>query len=140
MFETIISVYDGSVYSEEAFKTALNFAKIYKSEVHLLSPIHMPYFVETKDEYDAIIKNGHEYYEKLYEKVEEIAKPFQIKFQRIMIPGNELHSIISYSEEVDADLIVIGEKGNGSMKRHVLGSSSTFLIRRSNRSILVVRI
>lgn len=140
MFKTIVAAYDGSVYSEEAFKTTLSMAKVFNSTVHLVSIIHIPDFVDTKDEYDGMIEDGKKFYEKLHEKAEEIAKSYQVKIEKAIIPGNPANSIISYSDRINADLIVIGEKGKSGIKRHVLGSVATNLARNSNHSILIVRL
>lgn len=140
MFKTIIVAYDGSIYSEKALKTALNIANVYNATVHLVSIIHIPDFVETKDELDGIVEDGNRYYKKLHEKAEKIAESFQVKIEKAVISGNPANSIISYSENLAADLIVIGEKGKSGIKRHVLGSVATNLSRYSNCSILIVRI
>ena len=47
--------------------------------------------------------------------------------------------IIQLGEELDVDLIVIGSKGKGTLKRALMGSDSESIVRYSRQPVLVVR-
>ena len=47
--------------------------------------------------------------------------------------------IIRLSEDLDVDLIVVGSKGKGTLKRALMGSDSESIVRYSRHPVLVVR-
>lgn len=47
--------------------------------------------------------------------------------------------IIQLGEELEVDLIVIGSKGTGTLKRALMGSDSESIVRYSRQPVLVVR-
>lgn len=47
--------------------------------------------------------------------------------------------IIRLGEELDVDLIVVGSKGKGTLKRALMGSDSESVVRYSRQPVLVVR-
>ena len=53
--------------------------------------------------------------------------------------GAPAHEIISYAEQVDADLIVMGARGHSAIGRLVLGSVSDAVATQAKCSVLVVR-
>jgi nucleotide-binding universal stress UspA family protein len=48
-------------------------------------------------------------------------------------------TIASIAEQREAGAVVVGSRGLGGVKRHLLGSTSQRLLRRTNRPVLVVR-
>jgi nucleotide-binding universal stress UspA family protein len=53
--------------------------------------------------------------------------------------GTAADEILDLAEEIDADLIVVGSRGLGSMKRLVLGSVSEAIAHHATRPVLVLR-
>jgi nucleotide-binding universal stress UspA family protein len=53
--------------------------------------------------------------------------------------GHAAHEILQYAREVAADLIVIGARGNSSLQRIFLGSTSDAVATHASCSVLVVR-
>ncbi len=47
--------------------------------------------------------------------------------------------IIHVSDEVDADVIVVGSHGHGFLSRVLIGSVSEYVVRHTSRPVLVVR-
>lgn len=73
----------------------------------------------------------------LNENIEILRKKFTIKISGIVKEGWVLDIIKETAKELNADLIVMGRKGKGK-SNSVFGSTTTTLIRKSDRPVLVV--
>ncbi|HEX4921251.1 MAG TPA: universal stress protein, partial [Candidatus Bathyarchaeia archaeon] len=62
-----------------------------------------------------------------------------VKIQSRIGAGDPVDRICREADEIGADLIVIGNRGLGNIGTLVLGSTSEKVIRKSSRSILVVK-
>ena len=58
----------------------------------------------------------------------------------IVETGHPVDQIILYSEEIDADLIIMGSRGQGMLADVTMGSTSRRVLRRCSRPVLVVRL
>jgi nucleotide-binding universal stress UspA family protein len=56
-----------------------------------------------------------------------------------LLVGGAARQIISYADEIDADLIVIGSRGLGAFEGALLGSVSRAVLRDAKRPVLIVR-
>ena len=70
----------------------------------------------------------------------EIAKTSGLTLESRVTPGrgSESQTILSEADEVDADVIVCGSRGRGPVARSLLGSTSTAVLHRATRPVLVV--
>jgi nucleotide-binding universal stress UspA family protein len=62
-----------------------------------------------------------------------------IRCDRRLLIGYPPRQIALLADEVDADLIVVGSRGHGAMKRTFLGSTSRALLNETKRAVLVVQ-
>ena len=53
--------------------------------------------------------------------------------------GDPAKQIVGYADSIDADLIVVGSHGHGTVSGALLGSVSRGVLRRTTRPVLVVR-
>jgi nucleotide-binding universal stress UspA family protein len=58
----------------------------------------------------------------------------------IVETGQPVDEIVRYSEEIDADLIIMGSHGQGVLADVTMGSTSRRVLRRCSRPVLVVRL
>src|SRR3954451_10793184 len=56
-----------------------------------------------------------------------------------LLRGNTVDEIVACADSLDADLIVVGSRGHGTLASAVLGSVSRGVLRESMRPVLVVR-
>lgn len=61
-----------------------------------------------------------------------------VECEEILTSGRPHRAIIRVSDEVGADLIVVGSTGMTSLERAVIGSESESLMRLSKRPVLIV--
>jgi nucleotide-binding universal stress UspA family protein len=71
--------------------------------------------------------------------VEEKAKAAGVEVECKVLKGHPAEKIITFAEDNDMDLIVVGSLGKGRYERAVLGSVSDKIIRHSKVPVLVVR-
>lgn len=65
--------------------------------------------------------------------------PAGVKIQSRILPGSPVDKICSYAEEVDADLVIVGNRGLSNIGGLVLGSVSERVVHKCSRSVLVAR-
>ena len=56
-----------------------------------------------------------------------------------VLKGNPADKIITFAEDNDMDMIIVGSLGKGGYERFVLGSVSEKIVRHSKIPVLVVR-
>lgn len=65
--------------------------------------------------------------------------PAGIKIHSMILSGNPADTICSCADQTGADLVIVGNRGLGSTGLVVLGSVSEMVVRKSSRSVLVVK-
>jgi nucleotide-binding universal stress UspA family protein len=70
--------------------------------------------------------------------IEALDPPPGLIEDRVQLRGKVAPVLLSFAETIDADLIVTGTAGAGFVKRLLIGSVATRLIRHSTRSLFVV--
>jgi nucleotide-binding universal stress UspA family protein len=56
-----------------------------------------------------------------------------------LLRGDPVDEIVAYADTIDADLIVVGSRGHGTLASALLGSVSRGVLREARRPVLVVR-
>jgi nucleotide-binding universal stress UspA family protein len=69
----------------------------------------------------------------------ELAEERGIPAMTRLLVGGAARQIVSYADEVDADLIVIGSRGLGAFEGALLGSVSRAVLRDAKHPVLIVR-
>lgn len=70
---------------------------------------------------------------------EKIVKIAGINVTKILKYGNAADKIIEAAEEIEADLIVVGEKGLGSLARFPLGSIAFNVSQHAKCPVLIIK-
>jgi nucleotide-binding universal stress UspA family protein len=70
--------------------------------------------------------------------VKAMAGAAGVECEEILASGRPHRALIQVSDEVDADLIVVGSTGMTSLERALIGSESEALMRHSKRPVLLV--
>jgi nucleotide-binding universal stress UspA family protein len=71
--------------------------------------------------------------------VKAMADAAGVECEEILAFGRPHRAIVEASDELDADLIVVGSTGMTSLERALIGSESEGLMRLSRRPVLLVR-
>lgn len=140
----IVVATDFSVFSERAVQRAAHIAKQHDADLHVLHVVRpldlYPSLTLTRDEF------GH-YDEDLQEaertRVERIAATLTAQFGIRVHPATRLgraHAeVAAYLQEVSADLVVAGSRGESTLMDLVLGSTASRLLRVAKCPVLIVK-
>jgi nucleotide-binding universal stress UspA family protein len=140
----ILLATDGSEEAELAALRAVDLADATDSELHVVLVGVVPTFLKS---YPGTLG----YYGKLYEQIEEQSRmllrkqSWRVKAARGTVAGAHLRmgevamEIVALAEELGADLIVMGSRGLGGVRRALMGSVSDSVVRHAHCPVLVVR-
>jgi nucleotide-binding universal stress UspA family protein len=165
MYNTILFPTDGSDGAYAALEHARDVATQYGATLHVLfvaqedfGPSGMvdtdhediPKSDMTGERHDEDVKSGmtNVEHDELgaveahgQEVVGEVAQSLgdDIPVETVVLRGNPYERILDYSEENDADLIVMGTHGRTGVDRYLLGSVTEKVVRTSDVPVLTVR-
>ena len=140
----ILLATDGSEEAELATLRALDIAERTDSELHVVHVGVVPRFLES---YPGTL--GYE--RRIYEQIEEESRQrlrelsWRVKLAGGTLAGAHLRmgkvdlEIVAFAEELGADLIVMGSRGLGGVRRALMGSVSDSVVRHAHCPVLVVR-
>ena len=140
----ILLATDGSEQAELAALRAVELADATDSELHVVHVGVVPIFLQS---YPGTLG----YYGKLYEQIEEESREllrkqsWRVKAAGGTVVGSHLRmgqvdlEIVALAEELGADLIVMGCRGLGGVRRALMGSVSDSVVRHAHCPVLVVR-
>ncbi len=138
MLKNILLAFDGSEYSNRALQYAKTLAERFEATLWL---VHI--FTHTSD------LLGYEDYEKFYSKrkaggqtlldeaLQELSNT-RLDVREELQEGPEAESILNIAKNCQADLIVMGTRGHGTLKGLLVGSVSRKVIHHSSCPVMVV--
>ena len=138
MYSRILVGYDGSAPGKKAFYTALNLAARDGAELHVLSVVRT---LDVADdvETEAMIENSLKYHREMMEPLLREVRDKHVNARFDVVVGHPAEQIIYKSDEIKADLIVVGDRGRSKFTRLLLGSVSRDVVQHAGRQVLVVR-
>jgi nucleotide-binding universal stress UspA family protein len=141
MFTQILVAIDGSKISDRALKIALDEAKVWNATVNVIYVVETGLFSSLPMDntweimYSMLEKEGQDALDEA--KKEADAKHITLKAN--MKQGHAGNEIVNASEELGADLVIVGSHGRSEVDRILLGSVSSFVVSHSKVSVMVVR-
>lgn len=142
MFNRILIPTDGSDAVRPAVEMALDLAKTHDATLHVLFNVDQPTSISGTAEgfsgldnlLDTLEEEGHQ----ITEAIEEQAKDRGIETEIAVRRGNPHDDILTYANEHDVELIVMGTHGRTGVKRALLGSVTEDVVRHSEIPVLTV--
>ncbi len=146
MFEKILIPIDGSEKSLEAVQIASEMAKVYESEIVILSIFRHHSMMERSFSMAGISKRTESldetlsaYAKEIVEEGKRVAKEVgATKIKGVVRGGQVAKQILSYAKSNDIDLIVIGSQGQGDLSGYLLGGVSHKVAGLAKCPVLVV--
>jgi nucleotide-binding universal stress UspA family protein len=128
MFTNILVAVDGSIHAAKALDYAVELAEKYEAQINIVHVIpSLSAFSEKKDDKtDEHLEAASIGFEKAGKNVllegEQIVKLAGIPVNTILKRGSAADKILEVADDVQSDLIVIGDRGLGSVTRFPFGS------------------
>jgi len=137
-FKKILVPLDGSKYSEKALQRACEVLNAFDSKIILLYVVEksLPInFLDRKVYLEMVRKFGH----KTLEKANNVLLKKGITAKIFLKEGNIVKEIGKVIKKEKCDLIIVGNRGLGSVTRFLLGSVSNNLAQSSSCSLLIIK-
>ncbi len=145
MFSKIVVGTDGSETAGEAVRQAADLAKISKSELNIVSafePVSQAQLREESRDVPGDIANAvnpREIVNVTLEKATGTAKDQKVSVQTHAREGDPADAILDVAEEINADLIIVGNKGMTGAKRFLLGSVPNKVSHHAPCSVMIIQ-
>lgn len=150
LFKKILVALDGSSYSNQVAKYGGDIALRYNAEITLIHVVESPRRVIPVSEIDTGLSTEIEFLEKLADKMESNAQNMLNGYKKDMEnkgsdakirieKGNASDIILTIAEDENYDLIIVGSRGLGNVKRFILGSVSDKISKHAHCPVLIVR-
>jgi nucleotide-binding universal stress UspA family protein len=138
MMRKILLGYDGSELANLAADFALDLARLYGAEIHVLAVARPPEFGD-EVETEAVIENSRRHYDKVLNtlRAKLAPEPVQAKFH--VAVGHPAEQIVRYAEQHAIDHIVVGHRGHTLFERWLIGSVARQVIAYAHCAVTVVR-
>ena len=137
-FKNILVPIDGSIYSEKSLERASEFVDAFGSNLILIYVVEksIPINLLDRKEYLEILRKfGTNVLKKANKKLSKKGITAKIFLKE----GNIVNEIEKTMKKEKCDLIVVGNKGLGSVSRLILGSVSNKISQSSSCSVLIVK-
>lgn len=141
--ETILVATDGSEDSELSIHRAVDLAGETGAALHLAYVMIISHWMVpdtlSDAQYNRLKDDAQRLLDQQIEKAESAgADPGTV--QRHLRTGRRAdEEIIKLAEEIEADMIVVGSRGAGTISRAFMGSDAESIVRHADRPVLVVR-
>ncbi len=142
---------DGSESSQRALKEAAVIAQgcnveeaavlhVHDPAVDATFPYHESITAEQMENFEKMMEENKKESEKILSKAAKFLENKNIRTRTILKEGHPSHTIVNVAKEGGFDMIVLGSRGLGGLKKFFLGSVSNAVVQEAeNCSVLVVK-
>lgn len=141
-FSKILAAVDGSQESLAAVDKAIHIAKSDGAELIAFTVLQLPVVSHyTPAVLGSLLEKGTTEGEGLLGDVKKKAEQNDVKVKTRMVSsfGSPASEIVSFAEKESVDLIVMGTKGRGKLKKILLGSTASGVVLNASCTVMVVR-
>ncbi|MFP4633111.1 MAG: universal stress protein [Halobacteriota archaeon] len=145
MYDVVVLPTDGEPNSQPAVEHAVELARLHSAELHVLHAVDES-LVEVLDALDDEDRSEEDYRRSLERRGERAVDEAVEKADAVDVSavgelryGSPEDVVVGYAEEVDADLVVMGTKHQPEEYREILGSVTERVLRRTPRTVSVVK-
>ena len=145
MYKKILCPIDLSPRSKTALSVAINYAHFFNAQLIILN-IHDEFLnkdemVMSRVSVDTIMNEykdiANQSKNKILSRIKEM-KGNDIDKQIILKEGQVKESIISYANEIEPDIIIMGTNGKDSLTDYMIGTTASYLVQNSKFPVLVI--
>jgi len=139
MYRRIVVGLDGSEGSRHALEAAIALARLAKAELFLISVEEIPRYPGGIDEVNGEHRAAARFFRKVHKEAIEKVTAAGLAAHTELRTGHPAQVLPHYTEEVQADLLVIGHSGHSGIWGRVLGTTADKIVDHAHCSVLVVR-
>ena len=141
MFSKILVPIDGSENSKRAFEYALYLSKNLKGEITILNVADAPptVYVQSQKVLDELLEKYSKAREKVFDEYHELAQKENVEIKTKVMFGDPGQEIVKFSLKEEFDVIIIGNRGMGHLKKMITGSVSDTVIHDAKCPVLLVK-
>jgi nucleotide-binding universal stress UspA family protein len=135
----IVTGFDGSAHGVAALRRADMLATCLQAEHHVVMVAHVSpiEFTAMANPYQVDLYDLET--ERLETAFDEVKEELATEATPVVVKGNPVLELSAYTEDNDADLLVVGCRGRGAVATMLLGSTSHGVVWRAPCDVLVVR-
>jgi nucleotide-binding universal stress UspA family protein len=136
-YEDILLPTDGSENADVAVEWGIDLAGAYDATIHTVYSVDTSRFAGiegTDDLYDAIEETGQD----VLESIRRRARAADVSVAATIGSGPAAQVLLSYSEDHDIDMIVMGTHGRSGIERYVVGSVTETVVRNADVPVCCV--
>lgn len=139
--ETILVATDGSEDAELSTRRAIDLAGETDAALHLVHVLVISHWRVPDTLSDAQLKRlKDEAQGRLDQQVEKAKAAGAGTLQSHLRIGRRAdEEVLKLSEEIEADMVVVGSRGRGTISQALMGSDAESIVRHADRPVLVVR-
>jgi nucleotide-binding universal stress UspA family protein len=138
----ILLCVDSSEHSKLAVEAVASQCRPHESEVrvlHVLQPIAISAAPQMDPMYTPELQDQGGEAKKLVERVVAGLRSAGFQAESMLVKGDVRETVVEAAENWHADLIVVGSRGKGGLRRLLLGSVAEFVARHAPCSVLIAR-
>ncbi len=136
--ERLLLGYDGSASAERALAFALETARRYGAQVHVLA-VARPPDLGTEIEVEPVIERELKHYESVIAAVAARLSGSGLTTHTEVVVGHPAEQILRYAETHAIDHIVVGNRGRTLFERLLLGSIARQVVAHAPCNVTIVR-
>ena len=135
LISKILVAVDGSETSSKAAENAIDLAERYRAD--LIALYIVPPNIKSSEIFDLAKENGQKIVDEV--KHEASAKKLIVQTEVLLDIGSITKGIVEYAEKNNVNLIVLGTRGISGIKRMLVGSTASEVVKYSHCPVMVVK-
>jgi nucleotide-binding universal stress UspA family protein len=134
----VLCAYDQSAGAEKAFAMAVEIAKRFQGELHVVS-VFEPAEASRGVKSEALLETARAQFADAFEALRQKCAVAGVVVDTAVLVGAPAQQILRRAEELKADHVVVGQRGKNSFERSTVGSVSLRLVTQGSGVTTVVR-
>jgi len=141
MFGSILVAIDGSKMSEKALRTAIDEARVWKADLHVVYVVETGLFssLPMDNTWEIMLAMLEQEGGKAIAEAKKEAESKGVTITAHLKQGHAGNEIVKAAEDTGADLVIVGSHGKSEVDRLLLGSVSSFVVTTAKTGVMVVR-
>jgi nucleotide-binding universal stress UspA family protein len=146
MMKKVMIATDGSTPSRQAAEMGINLAKLDGAEVTAVYVVDtarltkLPGYISVPGMKDRLLELMDTESERATAEIEDMAKEAGVVYSKRVAGGDPADELLKISQELGADLLVMGSIGRSGLSKILLGSVAEKVVRHSKVPVLLVPI